>query len=156
MRGLLVLVLAVAMIALAAAVDPLFSLSRMPSTPHMSVTSRLWLAALATTLFAALNCAIAWVAFMREGVPKWAFAIIALIGGAGVLYLPLRAADLPVLSQLLSARVNPLTAIVERGGFISLLRFQTGYMLVAGLIGVMKQSERGSHKRGSVSSRADG
>jgi hypothetical protein len=132
MRAVGFVVLGIGLLVLAAALDLIASVPRGAVPPTLPVTLRIWLSSFSMLIFAAVNFAYATVALKELQAAKWAAFLIAAVGLAGALYLPLWGLGLPWLSQLLSSRWNPLTAIVARGGFISLFKLQAAVLLVLG------------------------
>jgi hypothetical protein len=130
-------VLGIALLVLAAAFDLAANVPRSAVPSTFPMTARIWLSSISMVIFAALNFAYAAIALKQLKGAKWAAILIAVVGLAGVLHLPLWSLGLPWLSQLLSSRWNPLTVIVARGGLISLLKLQAAALLVLGLAALL-------------------
>jgi hypothetical protein len=98
MRAIAFVVLGIALLVLAGALDLVANVPRSAVPTTFPTTLRIWLSSFSMVIFPAVNLAYARVAAMELQNARWAGVLMAVVGLAGVLYLPLWSLGLPWLS----------------------------------------------------------
>ncbi len=145
MRAVAVLVLGIALIGLAVALDFLANVPRSAIPAAIPMTLRIWLSSLSLVVFASADFAFTRYALKELPNARWAAIMTALVGMAGILSLPLWSLGIPGISQWLSPRWNPLTSIISEGGLTSLVKVQFAVFLVLGSASLLRSRDVAIH-----------